>query len=69
MRKGVLSVEKCEKRKPSLTLKNASVFRACSACAGDYEDPDATAPFAESEPNDEVGPEEDFRELQEGLRS
>lgn len=69
MRKGVLPVEKCEKRKLSLTFKNASFVRACSACAGDYEDPNATAPLAEGEPDEEAGSEEDFRETQEGLRS
>ena len=62
-------MEKCEKGKPLLTFKGTSFIRACSACAGDYEDPNATSPLAEDEADDEVGPEEDFRELQEGLRS
>jgi len=60
--KGALPVEKCVKRKPLLTFKDASFIRACSACTGDYEDPNATTPLAEGEPDDEVGPEEDFRE-------
>jgi len=62
-------VEKCEKRKPSLTFKHVGFIRACSACAGDYEDPNATTPLTEGDPDDEVGLEEDFREPQTGLRS
>ena len=55
-------MEKRGKRKPILTINDPNLIRACSACAGDYEDPNATAPLAEGESDDEVRPEEDFRE-------
>jgi len=31
----------------SRLVKNPAILSACSACAGDYEDPDRTAPLRE----------------------
>jgi hypothetical protein len=65
----VLPVEECDKRKQSLTVKYTRVIRACSICAGDYEDPDMTSSSREDETHDDTGDEEDFREPLAGLRN
>ena len=41
---GVRPVEICGKVRPHLKGANTGLLRACSNCAGDYEDPDRTAP-------------------------
>ena len=43
-----------EKAKDSLALSTHIFWQACSACAGDYEDPDRTAP-----PDDGGWPDEE----------
>jgi hypothetical protein len=61
--------EKRGTRKPSLTRERAIVFWACSACAGDYEDPDRTTE-SDADALDETTSErtKDFREPESGLR-
>jgi hypothetical protein len=55
-------VENCGNRKAPLTLAFASFFQACSACAGDYEDPDRTAASDEHEAGGVSADEEGFCE-------
>jgi hypothetical protein len=43
--------------------QRVATIRACSGCAGDYDDPDATAwtsGFGENDEEDEPEPEEEF---------
>lgn len=62
--------EKRGTRKPSLTRECPDLFWACSACSGDYEDPDRTAE-SDVDELDEATSEhaKDFRELGSGLRN
>ena len=39
-------------------LQTLTRAATCSSCAGDYEDPDRTAPAPEDEPNGRLGPVE-----------
>lgn len=48
----MLPVEKCEKPMRIVTTEYSERFGACSACAGDYEDPDRTA-RPEEEPDED----------------
>ena len=36
-----------------MSMRNASVLQLCSACSGDYEDPDASATEESLEPEDD----------------
>jgi len=60
--RGGRPVENCGNRKASLTLAFASSIQACSACSGDYEDPDRTTASYEHEVDDASAGEEGFCE-------
>jgi hypothetical protein len=58
-------VEKCGKDGAVVATKYLNALRACSGCAGDYEDPDCTArpeeaEWADEEYEAEMSDEEDF---------
>lgn len=58
-------MENCEKRGELVGFEYSTSWSACSACAGDYEDPDRTAAPSEDELKDEdesggAEDEEDF---------
>jgi len=57
-------VEKCGKREGLVASEYSTSWSACSACAGDYEDPDRTTPPDADELADEdeggAGQEMDF---------
>ena len=46
-------MENCAKRPETVGSEYSNGWRACSACAGDYEDPDRTAP-PEDEPDEDA---------------
>jgi hypothetical protein len=57
-------------RKPPLVRERTPVLRGCSACAGEYEDPDRTVASHEEEADEESSePGKDFRKLKSGLRN
>ena len=52
------AVEICGKLAPSFSDAQGreGAIRACSACSGDYEDPDRTAPAAQEEETERLEP-------------